>query len=381
MKNIWILTKTNIRRNRLGILISAGGALILCVMLFSMGIAVKKISLAKVAVGVIDYDQSILSEDFKNYLEQQLDYQLVEQNDYDSLSAELIDKHISVIIEIPEKFYDEFLLGNRKEIILTSLDDFENSVFVEAYINSYLSSIRVLAEGASKNEETFRALLKDYHDQEIQLTQESVFVTDSKEQDDKAGFINSIGFYLLISFSISIIVSFMILDDRIRGIYGRIQITPVKPFQYLIGTGIFGLFLCILQIGIYIFYLCFKQVEIGVSIPILFTMMTLYAFFVLAFSVAIALALPTKNSITAVVIGFSSIGCIMGGAYFSLDLVPEAMQKLARIFPQFWVMDALRRLQEDAAANIYSNIIILSLYTILCVLCGAVLFSKNYKNR
>lgn len=381
MKNIWILTKTNILRNKIGVLISVAGALILCLILYAMSIAVAELSIAKVAVGIIDNDQSVLSEDFKKYLTEQLDYHLIENKDYYTLSTELLDKHISVIIEIPNDFYEQYAAGSQKEVVITSLDDYENSAFIEAYIQSYLSSIRILSDGASQEDDTFRTLLDTYHNQEISLTQEAAHSSDMSEQLERAGFINSFGFYLMFSFSISIIICFMVLDDRIKGLFGRIQATPVKPAQYIIGTGIFGLILCFIQIAIYSTYVSLNHIAIGVPIPILITMMGLYSFFTIGFSLAVALALPSKNSITAVVIGLSTIGCVMGGAYFPLEMVPDAMQKLARVFPQYWVMDSFRRLQLDMTANIIPNIVILCLFTILCLLSSAVLYAQNYKNR
>jgi hypothetical protein len=43
-------------------------------------------------------------------------------------------------------------------------------------------------------------------------------------------------------------------------------------------------------------------------------------------------------------------------------------------------MDALRNVQADVTANIYPNITILALFSILSLLVGAVLFAQNYKN-
>jgi hypothetical protein len=53
---------------------------------------------------------------------------------------------------------------------------------------------------------------------------------------------------------------------------------------------------------------------------------------------------------------------------------------MARVLPQYWFMDAFRRIQADPLANIYPNVIIISLFIILSFLIGAVLFSQQYKN-
>jgi len=380
MKNIWIITKTNIKRNLLAVILSVVGAAMLCLILYSMGDMVTDMTVAKVSIGLIDNDKSDLSNDFKGYLMEQLDYDILENYTYDELATELIEKNISVIIEIPEDFYEQYASGNKKELIVTSLEDYENAAFLQVYINNYLSSISLLASSASGNKVTFDKLLSDYNKEDITITQTVAQTIDKKTLTGQAGFINSIGFYLMFIFSISVLLSFMVLDDRLSGVFYRVQATPVKPIQYIIGSGIFGMFICFIQIGLYCGYIYVMKIQIGFSLWILVLFMCLFSLFTVCFSLAVALALKSKNAITSIIIGFSTIGCILGGAYFPLDMSPKTLQNLARVLPQFWFMDAFRNLQADITANIYPNIIILTLFTVLSLLIGAVLFSQNYKN-
>lgn len=379
MKNIWLLTKTNVKRNFMAVIISVFGAAMLCLILYAMGSLVADITLSKISIGVIDNDQSNLSKDFKGYLEDQLNYEIIENYTYDRLSTELIEKNISVIIEIPEDFYEQFANGNKQFVTITSLEDYENAAFIQVYINNYLSSISILSRSAG-DPEIFDQLLSDYYKEDITMKQTSARVIDKKTIIEQAGFINSIGFYLMFIFSISVLLSFMILDDRLSGVLNRIQVTPVKPIQYIIGSGIFGLILCFIQIGLYCGYIYFMDVQIGFSIWVLVLMMSLFSLFTVCFSMAVSLALKSKNAITSIIIGFSTIGCILGGAYFPLDTSPKTLQNLARVLPQYWFMDAFRKLQADIATNIYPNIIILVLFATLSLLVGAVLFSQNNKN-
>ena len=152
MKNTCMLVKSYLKRNRLAVILSIICGLLLCFLIFLMGSFVEDVLLSKHQVGVMDYDNSILSKDFKSYLTEELNYELIEHDSYDYLSEMLIDKSISSIIEIPEGFYDTFASGRDGNIIITSTDDFENAAFLEAYMNSYLAGIRLLsvsAEGSS----------------------------------------------------------------------------------------------------------------------------------------------------------------------------------------------------------------------------------------
>jgi ABC-2 type transport system permease protein len=380
MKNIWILIKANMKRNFYAVMISVFGAAILCVILNAMGNLVVDVTISKISVGLIDHDQSKLSKDFKDYLADQLDYQVIENYSYERLSTELIEKNISVIIEIPENFYEKYASGSRENIIITSLEDYENAAFIQVYINNYLSSISTLALGAAGDQKTFDQLLDDYDKQDITITQTAAQSIDKEAVAGKAGFIISIGFFLMFIFAISIILAFVVLDDRITGVFNRIQITPVKPVQYIIGSGVFGFLICLVLVSIYCGYIHIAEIQTGIPLWTILFMMSLFALFTVCFSLTVSLALKSKNAVTSIIIGFSTIGCVLGGAYFPLDLAPKSMQNMSRILPQYWFMDAFRRMQENITVNITPNVIILVLFSVLFLLLGAVLFSQNYKN-
>ncbi|HKL98727.1 MAG TPA: ABC transporter permease [Mobilitalea sp.] len=380
MKNIWLLTKTNFKRNRIAVLSALGGAIVLCFMLVSIGKMAADASLLKLKLGIIDQDQSMLSQDFKGYLSEDLNCELMEEDNYDLLSTELIEKNISAIIEIPEGFYDKACIGILEQITITSTDDYENAAFLQAYLNSYMGSINMLIDSAEGDKEIFDHLLSTYEEESITLTQTAVQVIDMKAYAEEEGFNNSIGFFLMIIFGLGVFLSFIIVDDRKSGVFNRIKLTPVKSVQYITGTGIFGLLLGIIIVVIYSGYVLLTDTNIGIPIWLLVFMMSLISMFNVFFSMTIALATQSKTAIAAIIVGFSTIGAILGGAYFPLELAPKSFQNLARITPQFWYMDTIRSIQADAAANILPNIIILALFIILTFLIGAVLFSQNYKN-
>jgi ABC-2 type transport system permease protein len=368
------------KRYYFAVIISAVGAAMLCILLYSMGNLIADASVAKVSVGVLDYDNSTLSKDFKRYLKDELNYQLLENYSFDELSTELLDKDISVIIEIPENLIEKMMDESTPSVIITSMEDYENTAFVEAYINNYLSSIQVLAIGAGGNQQIFDQLLKDYQKEDITLTQTAAAVVNRAEVFGENGFINSVGFYLNFIFTISIILAFMIIEDRMKGVFNRIQVTPVKPVQYIVGSGFFGMVLSIIMVGLFVLFIDIKDIQVGIPIGTIFFLLMLFSLFTVCFSLMIALATKSRNAVTAIIIGFTTVGCILGGAYFPLDMAPDSLQKMARILPQFWFMDALRRIQVDPLTNIFPNIIILTLFIVLSFLIGAVLFSQQYKN-
>lgn len=379
MKNICHLIKSNLLRNRIAILLSVFSGVLLSLLIYLMGQYVSNATLSKIEIGVLDYDNSILSKDFKSYLSEELDYKLIEHDSYDYLSGLLIDKNISSIIEIPSGFYNTFASGNDGNIVITSTDDFENAAFLEAYMNSYLAGIKLLSISAEGEQEAFDRLLAEYKEVEIPINKAMAFDLDLEQFRQKEGFRNTIGFFLQIVFALGLIFSFMIIDDRKNGVYNRITVTPVKPVHYIAGNSIFGFILLMTEVLIYCAYIAIMDIDNGFPVYKLLCLMLLLSLFVTCFVVGASILIKSKSGMMVLIMAYSTIGSILGGGYFLIEMAPEKLQKLARILPQFWFMDALNKLMDNADANISSNIIIMALFTVLAFLLGAVMFSQNYK--
>jgi len=379
MKNIRLIFISNIKRNRGVVILSVLGGFILCFFIFFIGSYAADSLKSKIKIGIIDYDDSILSENFKSYLVRDLDYELIEHHSFDYLSKLLIDKDISVIIEIPEGFYEKFASGGVEKIIITSTDDFENAAFTEAYMNSYLASVHMLSVSSGGNEEAFTRYLDEYGQSKNPVRKAMAFDTEPKKFKEKEGFRNSVGFYLMIAFALAMVISFIIADDRRTGIYNRIAVTPVKAVHYIAGNSIFGFFLLLVETLIYCGYLAAADLNIGFPVYKLFLLMMLFSCFVTCFIIDASLLIKSKSGLTVLIMGFNNVGTILGGAYFALDRAPENLQNLARILPQFWITDAINKLVDNPGADILYNVIILTLFTVLAFLIGAVLFSQNYK--
>ena len=379
MKNIILLVKSNIKRNRMGILLSVFSGVVLSLLIYLMGQFVGSVALSKIEIGVMDYDKSILSTDFKSYLSEELDYKLVEHESYDYLSELLIDKSISSIIEIPDGFYDMFASGQDGNITITSTDDFENAAFLEAYMNSYLAGVKLLSVNAKGDQRAFDRLITEYKEVEIPISKSKAFDMDLEQFRQREGFRNTIGFFLQIMFALGVVLSFMIIDDRVTGVYNRITVTPVKPVHYIAGNSIFGFILLMIEVVIYCGYIAIKDVDIGFPVYKLFILMLLLSLFITCFLVGASILIKSKSGIIVVIMGYSTIGSILGGAYFPIDMSPEVLQNIARILPQFWFMDAVTKLMNNPMTDISSNIIIIVLFTVLAFLVGAVSFSQNNK--
>ncbi|MDD4096582.1 MAG: ABC transporter permease [Oscillospiraceae bacterium] len=387
MKNIFLLIGNSIQRNKVAVFSACICAVSLSLIMALFGNIQGEETISRIKIGLIDHDGSALSAAFRHYLTDTLNMELIEDQTYDELSTTLINRRISVIVEIPENFENAAVRGQPEDLITTSLSDFENAAFVDAYLNSYMNSISVLGLGAAGDSDVFHELLLKSETRQISVAStavpklegaleddEIIFINDSVYEDD---FVPAMGFYVMFGFFFTISIAFMVFDDRSSGIYKRIQSTPVTSVQYIVGSTLFGVINGLLIIGLFFAYLLLSRTKIVVPYWSAILLMALMMLFMVGFALMLALLLKSKSAVLTVIFAYSSIASMIGGAWFPIDFGPDSLQKLAKITPNYWFMDAFNKMQENTDANIVSNIIVLVLFIILVYLVSAIRFSQN----
>jgi ABC-2 type transport system permease protein len=344
-------------------------------------------TVSKIKIGFIDHDNTEFSTDFRSYLTDKLNMQLNENESFDTLATMLINKKISVIIEVPANFEKDAVSGSAADLITTSLDDYENVSFVNAYLNTYMNSRILLADSAGGDMDVFHALLDESQNNTIAIENvaasdivvpssigSNAFVMDSTYSQ---AFVPCMGFYLMIGFIFYISFAFMIFDDRTNGTYQRMQATPVTSVQYIVGTTLFGVFNGLLIIGVFFAYILLSKTDIGVSYGNTILLMVLIMLLQIGFSMMVGQLLKSKSAVLTSIFAYGTVGSMIGGAWFPIDFGPDSIQKIAKTTPNYWFMDAFRRMQENSDANIVSNVIVLVLFIILVYLISAIRFARN----
>lgn len=382
MNQIILFLKSNLKRNTAALLIAVAFSILLCVIFYSMGKSFAGYDVKVMKVAIIDQDESSISIDFKRFLKEELNIRLEEGTDYEIFSNQLIERKISAIIEIPEGYEKEGIAhGRLSNVVTTTLDDYENAAFLKTYIQLYFSSLNLMVSASEKDEEAFRKLFQEYpaHGKEVEL--QSGYTPDREKDGAQTGLSQAAGFFTMMLMILSLCIAFVVLEDRQSGVFSRIQIAPVKSGNYIIGTSLFAIASCLLIIMIFCSFLWLGHYPIGVPIVYLVVFMSLFAIFMIGLALAAALFLHTKNAVMSFIIIFGSVGPILGGAYFPVDMSPELIQRLSKITPHYWMMQGIKDLMEKPDTDIRVNIVILALFAILSFLITAVKFVQKQESR
>lgn len=385
MKNIMLIFKNSVLRNILMIVISIAAAALM-VNVFS---AVSKdgsvsedntvlsgFDADTMKIGLMDGDKSPLSENMKSYLTETLCMKIFEKNDYDSLADLLIDRDISAIIEVPQGFFENAAAGTVDAPEITTLDDYENAAFINAYLEAYMQGVKVLSDCAAGDKNTFEKMLSADADKG------TVTVVKSSSDSDKvagahAAFSFAIGFMIMINSGVTVFISFMIISDRNSGTYNRMRCSSLKPAEYVIGVNLFGIICCTAMNAAFTLIVYNLNEFIPVPMGLAFAASELFMLFSVGLSVLFALILKRQTDLVTVAIGYTTLGSMLGGAWFPITGGLGIVSSIAKLFPQYWFMDMIRNMPDDPNYNCVPNMCILALAAVLAYLVSAVIFTKK----
>ncbi len=379
MSNIIRIFKNSLKRNRMFIFITLIGAVMLCFCLeaFKMLNAGALFNGSqRISVGVIDSDDSAISENLVSYLTEYLNMEVIDDHSYDKQSRLLINTDISAIIEIPESFCSKAVEGTVQPLTLTTLNDYENVAFIQSYLDVYMESLSVAVQSSDGDKSVLESILNESMQNEIKLKSENVA---EKSADDITAyaFETTSGFFLMLVMSICIFVSYTVLNDKSTKTYERMQISNVKPYEYITGTILFGTALCIIFGAAPLLYAAIRGYSLGISFGLAAVLYMLFILFVIGFSLLLSMTVRSRAAISTIVISFSSIGCVLGGAWFPIPDSAGVIKNFSYIMPQYWFMDVIKTKIEDPGAVCLPNLCILALFALLTYLISATVYSRR----
>lgn len=380
MKNIALIFKNSVLQNKLMILISVTAAAFMCFQFYGLSKPDNKIFAAAstVRLGVCDHapeHNKTIVENLKSYFEDTLGMETSEK-DYDSLSKDLIDKKISAIIEVPSDFYEKAADGEPQKLEFTTLGDYENAAFIEAYLNSYMSGVSVISKAAGGNEKMFSEMLSSQKPpNEIKIS-EANFEVDQQARTNGA-FRSSIGFMTCIIAAVTIMISRQIMNDRNLGTYNRMKCSSIKPSEYILGVSVFGMICCTLMNAVFIGFAYSTSDCISIPIGAAFGGMGLFGLFSVGLSTMFGLLINNTTALMTVGVGYATIGSMLCGAWFPISDSLGAVSNIAKIVPQYWLMDMVRGFEGGLDVNILPNMCILALAAVLSFLVSAVIFTRK----
>lgn len=378
MRNIILTFKNSVLRNRAMMLLAVAAAAMMCFMFWGITNAdgvVFASSVDKVCVGLIAPGEE-MTENLAEYLRDTLGMEISEKKDYDSLSSLLIERKISAIIEVPSGFYAAAAEGSPKKLELTTLGDYENAAFIEAYLSSYMSGLSVISSAADGDAEAFSELLSAQEPpSEIKISEMNAEV-DRQSLADSA-FRTAMGFMMMTVSIVTVFISKQIKDDRSLGTFDRMRVSSMKPIEYVLGVSVFGAVCLTVMNLVYLVFVYSSANVPAFSVWPAFGASELFVLFSIGMATFFGMLISSSQALMTVSVGYSVIGSMIGGAWFPIGSDLGFISSLAKVFPQYWFMEIFRGADGDTALNVLPNLCVIGLAAVLAYLVSAVIFTRK----
>lgn len=325
----------------------------------------------KIDIAVTDNDNSELSAKLKSYLSDKMNMNIIE-DEQEKFNDKLINRDVSAIIEIPQNFEADVASGKDVKIKSTTLDDYENGAYISVYIEGFMRSVDVASNAANGD---LQLLLKIMNSKvaDTELTVKNAVVSDRENEYVAAGFTFSEGFMIMLVTAIGMFITLAVMDDRQYGTYSRMAISSVTGIQYIIGTLGASVLISLISLIILPLYLLVTGAQMNADYPLVFITVIIYSLFNSALSIMLAQLISSKQALATLSGCITSIGALLGGAWFPIDETAGVLKYLSYITPQYWYVDFMSGEAEQPAINIC----VLILYTLLIMLASAALFGRK----
>jgi ABC-2 type transport system permease protein len=373
VKNFGILFRSALLRSRKLLILAFAvsiGVMAVSVIATSSGQDGETAGWAAIKLGFIDRDGSAAAKDMASYFEKDLGMELVRSKGADELNADLLNKQISGVAEIPKGFQGALLAGKPKPVELTFTDEYANESFVKGYFGIYMESASVLSAAAEGDAASFERMLAEAAEARPSIDKTRRDAELTRRESAKESFHFMIGFFMMFSFMLSIIIPQMLHTDRLDGTFRRIRASNVTPVEYIASIACIGFILSLLIEGPAMAVWHMTVTDSGAPLGV--TALMLFAFAVLLNSLGIFLGVAVKSfsGISTVIVAGSTITSMLGGAWFPLEMAPPIFLTLSKFTPQHWVYDAIGSFDSGNGAVGVPLAILLLASLIFLVLAG-----------
>ncbi|MGN7388817.1 ABC transporter permease [Sporosarcina sp. SAFN-015] len=314
---------------------------------FLFGSIFGKDAVHSLQIALVDEEQTALSKDIiqRLMLDGMITYELVAASEAEELLA---SKEVQGIVRL-EKGIASKLRNEEPAISFQSSPGMATAPLVKQQVNQVIQGVGVYVAaaqvGSSYFDESWESVYGRITDNGGQIQVWTEQQTSISSGNPVTGIsYSSAGFSIMFVMIMMLSMTGILLEARQTGIWSRLFTTPVTRLQVL-----FGYFLSFFIVGWIQFFLLILlssilfDVNWGTPVALIF-LVTALLLCVVGLGMAIAGFVKTveqQNAIGTLVIIST---CMLGGVYWPISIVPDVMQKIAKVIPQTWAMEGFTTL-------------------------------------
>lgn len=333
----------------------------------------------KYVVGVIDYDQSKLSEMILNQLDGEADITQID-DDEAGIKSELLNSNIDMALKIEKGYADDIIAGKDAKVQTYAITETNQSEPIRILISGITSAAQELGRQCGGDSDQFYTAMDDYLNGHFTADYESFSFT-SQETTNRA--VSSLGYLAMGMMFLMTFATTLLLEDKESGVFARIATTPVTRGSYLVQHLMSYITVAIVQI-IMIFMIVPNVVEISYGSTTKIELQTMFITLLFAgvcIAIGITVSRFAKNEamVSAIISLIDFPVLMLGGCLWPTEIMPDFLQKAGKFMPTRWFLDAAETvLNGEGLRNAEKNIaFMVILMAVLLIVSFAVKTDDN----
>lgn len=272
-------------------------------------------------------------------------------------------------IRVPAGFQDRMLRGESAQVELDSVKGAQATGYLKSVLERYFGIASTAAAAAGGDSAAFERLLASFASSEFRF--EATTIHDQSVDRERAR--QTIGYLLvLMLFGASTLSGIMIKERENRTLL-RISAAPAKANAYVMSNVAVSFVIMLAQITA---TLAFMTGVLGIDPGVGFwaLLLLLASFAVAAIGLSLLLVAFSKSSmgVSAAQNLIIMPSSILAGCMFPVAMMPETMQRIAALMPQYWVLETMLGLQQgQSLGSLSMNLLLLLAFALAFLLIAA----------
>lgn len=312
---------------------------------------------ARIPVGIVNYDNGKVSGDLIDEIEKDNTVNIRVLNEKELTDA-VKNADVDVGFIIPENFSSLLTTGAVPEIKVLKLPSSADFMVIEGIIGSAYSKLGIknsiqlffnekMKAANISGKDSIAAEMGQKLDANLEgpalvSVETKTYSENSTAKKTDARVQYTLGFTIMFVMWAVVFSAGETLQEKKTNTWGRLNMTPAGKHRIVLGK-ILGTFLRgWVQVIFLIFFSKFIMgITWGDSTAATVIVVSIYLLCVTSFGMFLSSMVKTNAQLGAISSIIITCTCMLAGCYWPLEIVPEYMQKLAQIFPQYWAMKGL----------------------------------------
>ena len=326
----------------------------------------------KFKVGIIDKDNSYVSEEVIKVIDELEDVETVniKEKDYKML---LVSQQIQMAIIINDGFQEKLLNNEDNNIIIKSINESDVNAVVRTMIELKCEDLSMISNISDKDINNFKRINENYKDEGTKLSLNDI--DESRPQIEK-----SLGLIIFIVFIICGNISNFLIEDEENKTKIRILSSGISKWKYYFSL-VFVFYIMSFS-TIFFYYLLCKifSINFGMENSLYFLIVMMFLN-LLALSFNLCIVAFTRSRYTSTIVNILIIVpcCMLSGVFWEFNIMTENLQKIGQFMPTRWVILCVEKLQRTN--NLQSINTYLYSLTIISIIFFIITFIKLRKNK